>query len=74
MSLKDGTAADAPSINGNAGWAVSTNGKGKRGHRLCKRGFTTAATGGQSARVGVQAETELQAAEKRFDQQKEFRQ
>lgn len=38
MPLKEGTAADAPSIDGKAGWAVSTNGKGARGHRLCKGG------------------------------------
>lgn len=74
MSLKDGTAADSPSINGKAGWAVSTNAKGKRGHRLCKGGVHHTSEGRPVSKGGVQAERELKAAEKRFDPHKEFRQ
>lgn len=47
--------------------------RGRGGIVCVKEGFTTAAKGGQSAKAGVQAEKELKAAEKRFDQ-KEFRQ
>lgn len=65
ISLKDGTAAGAPYISGEAGWAVGINAK-ELGGRLCKGGIHHSSEGMSVSRgLGVG-----KAAEKGFNQQK----